>query len=152
MFLQAVQSLKVALDVPRDVPLAPAVHFMTRIMRLPEKDDNGEPIPLPDLVNALVEKTGVVVEAESISAVVVEETPAVVPPAASGGEKKAISLKQSASPPIYPHSINTRAHSQFGALCAYFALRVDRLLLRQRSIKEGQQWFGHRCRSCPGAA
>lgn len=57
-----------ALDVPLDMPLAPAIHYMMKIMRLPVTDDDGQPLALPDLVDALVEKTGVEVNVQGDTA------------------------------------------------------------------------------------
>lgn len=58
LFLSSVKALKIALDVPSDMPLAPAIHYMMKIMRLPVTDDDGQPLALPDLVDVLLEKTG----------------------------------------------------------------------------------------------
>lgn len=64
MFLHSVKALKLALDVPSDMPLAPAIHYMTTIMRLPIKGDDGQLLPLPDQVNQLLAVTGVIVNVE----------------------------------------------------------------------------------------
>lgn len=59
MFLQAVNALKAALDVPADVPLSNAIHQMTKMMGLAVVDAEGHLISLPDQVERLVEATGV---------------------------------------------------------------------------------------------